>query len=213
MRLVCTVWQSLSKLWWTQGEITPEKPNFTPHKTVHQAANCYSECILSHLPSEAVKPRQYHRHLYTSLKSVVTQSMSRFSVQPEPSLASTVRSFYWTRPHFTECGLKPLMQPSLCLHLPSLMSQPLSLHILHFPPSLHLSVMFSSFIFTLHLPCTFTTPFSFPSFSFILLPFSRLTMLSFLRFILHLLLSFTLSCFNFLPSFPHLAVFLFLIPL
>lgn len=47
-QLVCTVWQSLSKLWWMQGEITPEKPNFTPHKTVHQAANCYSGYILLH---------------------------------------------------------------------------------------------------------------------------------------------------------------------
>lgn len=93
-QLVCTVWQSLSKLWWMQWEITPEKPNFTPHKTVHQAANCYSECILLYLQSAAVMPKQYDRRLYISLKSDVTQSVSSFPVQPEPLLASTVRSCY-----------------------------------------------------------------------------------------------------------------------
>lgn len=62
-QLVCAVWQSLSKLWWMLGEITPEKPNFTPHKTVHQAANCYSECILLHLPwqAEAISQTPLHK--------------------------------------------------------------------------------------------------------------------------------------------------------
>lgn len=85
--------------------------------------------------------------------------------------AGIYSSFYWSRLQFTDCGLKPLMQPSLCLHLLSSSFQSLSLHILHFPPTLHPQMMFGSFTFTLHLLFTLTTPFSFPSFSFILLPF------------------------------------------
>lgn len=137
-QLVCTVWQSLSKLWWMQGEITPEKPNFTPHKTVHQAPNCYSESILLHLLSVAVKPKQYRRHLCTGLRSDVTQSMSSFPVRPKSLMASTVRYFYWTRPHFTDCGLKLVMQPSRwcfpLLHSHSI-SLLLSLHTFHFRAS------------------------------------------------------------------------------
>lgn len=153
-----------------QGEITPEKPNFTPHKTVHQAANCYSGYILLHSPSEAVKPRQYHRHLYTSFKSDVAQSMSSFSVQPLCwHLQHT--AFIEPCPHSTDCGLEPLMQPSLCLHLPSSPFQSVFTHPSLFP-SRRLSMIFCSFTFTLCLRLTFTTPFSFPS-SFILLPFFR----------------------------------------
>lgn len=36
------------------GEMAPENLNFTPHKTVHQAANCYTDYLLQLLPSETL---------------------------------------------------------------------------------------------------------------------------------------------------------------
>lgn len=76
------------------GEMAPENLNFTPHKTVHQAANCYTDYLLQLLPSETSSPGPYHRHVGTDLMSDVTHSISSSPVQTEPLLVSTLCSFY-----------------------------------------------------------------------------------------------------------------------
>lgn len=72
------------------------------------------------------------------------------SVQPVPLLGSKVCRLYWTHPDSTDCGLKSLMQPFLCLHLPSSVFQFPLLHIPHFFLSTDTSMM--SFLFYIPAP-------------------------------------------------------------
>ncbi len=57
--------------------------------------------------SSSVLPHT-HKHTHTQTHSC-----------PAQVSAGMYSSFYWSCLHFTDCGLKPLMQPFLCLHLPS----------------------------------------------------------------------------------------------